>query len=222
MPEVRFRHFDNWLEFEIDEYKGEDGKLYLAFEENENIEIATGKKRPVGTVTFRMHKENNCTGKNHDSAPLAAATGYTAIDHIYEREKNILFKDVMPKQKVFSGENIVNGILRPYGAPNIWVAENNKPQTVKLTADKPQDIKEFTLIMNNNLDKDVFLERSASLLKKYSIRFIHKNGEKCILEEENYLRCRKYAVELEEVSEIIIDIAETYGEDVSLYGVSIK
>ena len=82
--------------------------------------------------------------------------------------------------------------------------------------------KGFTLIMNNNLDKDVFLERSASLLKKYSIRFIHKNGEKCILEEENYLRCRKYAVELEEVSEIIIDIAETYGEDVSLYGVSIK
>ena len=67
-----------------------------------------------------------------------------------------------------------------------------------------------------------WFSRHDNILKKYSIRFIHKNGEKCILEEENYLRFRKYEVELEGVSEIIIDIAETYGEDVSLFGINIK
>lgn len=88
---------------------GSDGKIFIAFEKNDDVELGISEKRTMGAVTNRMHTKENCDRKNHDSVPLnEQKTGYTHFDHDYEGKSNILFRNLLPVQSVFAPQNVLN------------------------------------------------------------------------------------------------------------------
>lgn len=208
----------NWVTVPIEANVGKDGKIYLVLECNSNIEIAVAKKRVLGAVTLRMHTKESHDLKNHDSEPLnEEKTGYTFCDHWYERERNILFKDILPEQHVYEAENILNGFSRPYGTPNLWIAADKCPQSVILNPNK--DLNELSIILNDNLDEDSFGKMPPGLAKDLDITIAHEGGICRIKEDNNYKRLLKYRLKLKNVTEIKITVNETYGENASIYAV---
>lgn len=209
-----------WVEIPLDASRGEDGKIFIVLCENENIFVATGKKRPVGAVTYRMHTEENHEKKNHDSIPVnEEKTGYTHIDHVYERERNILFKDISPKQTVYAPKNIVNGYTRPYKTPNLWIADGKENESITLYPKR--NIKGISLVFNSDLDIDNYRGMSKSMVKNFTVEFYGKNGVFKKEISENYKRLVKIEEEIENVEKIVVNVKETYGNNVSIYAINV-
>ena len=211
------KEYEGWITVPIIQKVGNDGKVYIVFEENRNIEIAVGKSRTMGAVTYRMHTINNCDGKNHDSIPLNPNMCYTHFDHCYEKQKNILFKDIIPKQNVFAPENILNGYARPYKNPNLWIAQGDKNESIILHLNKT--LKGIDIVLNDDLDTDNNSYLPKSMVKNMQICIKHRTGTKIIEVKENYKRLLHYDFECEDVTKIEIKIIETYGELASVYAV---
>lgn len=208
-----------WVEIAIDSEAGEDGKLFIVFEKNEDIMLGIGKERPVGAVTYRMHTEQSHDRKNHDSIPVAKETGYTYIDQIFERERNILFRDIQPKQTVYAPENVLNGYLRPYRNPNLWIADGTGDETLYLYPNS--DMKGMTIAFDSNLDVDDYNIMPKSLARDFTVRVYHRDGVCEFSEKENCKRFVKYDAEFYGVEKIEITVNETYGGNVGIYSVRI-
>lgn len=213
--------FYGWLTIPVSTPVGADGKLYLVFEENPAIQLAVGKRRTMGAVTLRMHTRDNHENKNHDSVPLdEEKTGYTHFDHHYEKQRNILFKDICPSQSVFSAQNLLNGYSRPYGVQNLWLADMNSPQTVVLSLAEAQDISRLKIIFDDRLDIDEGVAMPSTLAKAFEVKIHHKDGIKTINESSNYRRMVRYNVSLSSVTKIELTVFASYGDEVGVYSIS--
>ena len=217
------KDFCGWIPVPVGVPTGADGKVYLVFERNDNVDIAVGKKRTMGAVTMRMHTETDHIGKNHDSVPLKKEqTGYTAFDHVYEKQKNILFRDVEPRQHVFSPENVMNGYARPYGTQNLWLADMDRPHTITVVPEEPVDITQLSVIFDDRLDTDEGLDMPTTLARNFEIRITHAQGTEYIRKQDNYLRQVKYEGTWSKVTKIEITVTETYGDEVGIYAVNYR
>lgn len=212
---------DGWVEIPIEAQAGEDKKLYLVLEENNAIELAVSKERTMGAVTLRLHTKDSHDGRNHDSMPLDYEnTGYTHSDHFYDRNRNICFCDVVPKQNVYQAKNVFNGYSRPYGVPNIWIADGSCMESITIYPNR--DISKLSVILNSGLDEDAFLRMPKTMAKKLKITAKHSEGEKSILIDDNYKRLLDLELDLKAVTELKITIMETYGDNASVYAVKIR
>lgn len=209
---------DEWVKMPIGVAAGKDRKIYIVLEKNESVLVGFAKTRPLGAVTGRMHTADNQQGKNHDSVPLDNMGDYISMDHYYEQERNLLFKDVEPAQSVYHPQNVLNGYYRPYGTPNIWLAESSCGEWISL---KPNcDVKHVEIILNNGLDRD-WGDLPRSMAKDIEVTVSHKNGIKRYRVKDNYKRRLVFDVHLKEVTEIKIKILATYGEKASIYGIRV-
>lgn len=174
----------------------------------------------MGAVTYRMHTKENHEKKNHDSIPVnEEKTGYTHIDHVYEREKNILFKDISPKQTVYAPKNIVNGYTRPYKTPNLWIADGKENESITLYPKR--NIKGISLVFNSDLDIDNYRGMPKSMVKNFTVEFYGKNGVFKKEISENYNRLVKIEEGIENVEKIVVNVKETYGNNVSIYAINV-
>lgn len=209
---------DDWVKIPISVEVGKDKKIYIVLEKNEAVLAGIAKNRPLGAVTYRMHTAESHEGKNHDSVPLSDLGDYLYLDHFYEKERNLLFKDVEPAQSVYQPQNVINGFYRPYGTPNLWMAESSCGEWISL---KPNcDVERIELILNNGLDRD-WGDLPRSMAKDIEITVSHENGTEVYQVKDNYKRCLTFFVNVKAVTDIKIKILDTYGEKASIYGVRI-
>jgi hypothetical protein len=63
-----------------------------------------------------------------------------------------------PAERSFAPENVVNGLLRPYGAPNLWLSErldvDPEPWLV-LSWDAPQRLRRIAITFNDDVNEDL-------------------------------------------------------------------
>ena len=214
--------FEGWLNIPLNCEVGADGKIFIVFEKNDDIELGISEKRTMGAVTNRMHTKESCDKKNHDSIPLdETKTGYTHFDHDYEEKRNILFKDLMPKQSVFAPENVINGYSRPYGTQNLWLADMNEPQTLTVIPTQSADIKDLTLILDNRLDLDEPWKYGlpSTLAKDFDISITASGEVENYSVRDNYKRMVKIPVNISGVTKIEITFAKTNGNEVGVYAI---
>lgn len=212
--------FDGWYSLIIHEKRGADGKIYIVLEKNTELEIAIGAQSPIGVVTMRMHTKDNHEGRNHDSVPLSEdKTGYTHFDHIYEKNKNILFCAIIPTQNVYSADKAINGYARPYGAPNLWMPKGDLPQTLTLTAVKPVDATKIGVIFDSDLRFENKKMMPKCLIKAFKMDIHTKDGVVSVSEKNNYLRQVMFEINAKGIRKIEITITESYGEKAGLYGI---
>lgn len=216
-----------WTTLKIDAPVSADGKIYIVLCKNENIEVAVSENRVMGAVTLRMHTKESHDLKNHDSIPLSAETGYTFMDHHYERNRNILFKNILPKQTVFAAKNAVNGYSRPYGTQNIWIPQTDNNEVLTLKAKAPVTAKKLIVIVDNDLHTDEFLKgMHKNMVKDMTVTVTSGDGEEKIFKiKDNYLRTSEIILNNGEdmnISSVKIEIESTYGDVGGIYGIRLK
>lgn len=63
-----------------------------------------------------------------------------------------------PAERSFAPENVVNGLLRPYGAPNLWLSERldaDREPWLTLTWDAPQRLRRIAITFNDDVHEDL-------------------------------------------------------------------
>lgn len=216
-------NYNDWILLPVDIPVGKDGKIYIVFSENKDIETAISKNRTMGAVTMRMHTKDNHENKNHDSVPLnEEKTGYTHCDHHYEKQRNILFKDIIPEQKVFAPENVLNGYTRPYKTQNLWLVDMDKPQTITVIPENPTDISFLKIVFDDRLDIDEGEKMPSTLAKDFEINIYYKDGVKTISEKDNFYRMVKYNLCLSDVTKIELTVFKTYGNELGVYCINYR
>lgn len=213
---------EGWVKIPVESSVGKDGKVYIVFLENKNIELGISKTRTMGAITCRMHREDSHDKKNHDSMPLDKSTGYTHSDHAYEKERNILFKNIEPYQNVFSAESAVNGYSHPYGYQNIWIPEK-LPATITVEPEKAVSAEKIDIVFDNQLDVDEWIKgMHKTLAKSYEMRVYTDKGEEIFSNDENSQRVAHHEIERANIKKIEITIKESYGENAGVYGIRLK
>jgi hypothetical protein len=212
-------NYDGWLKLELNSTKGDDEKIYIVFENNLNIGIYTSKSSPIGAVTHRYHISKESDGFNHDSSPLESETGFQGIDHHYERQDNILFKNIMPAQEIYHPQMLLNGYTRPYGLPNMWISNDNSAQKLEFVATKPAFIKKLQLIFDTDLTNDSLRQMPINLVKEYVIRVFSKDSIKEIVEKDNWRRCVDYSVNATDVFKVEVELIQSHGSSFGIFAV---
>ena len=216
-----------WIQLELDVPVSKDGKIYIVLCENKDISVGVSKERVMGAITFRMHTENSHDLKNHDSIPLEKETGYTFMDHYYERNRNILFKNISPKQSVFAAQNAVNGYSRPYGTQNIWLPQKDRDETLTLDAKVAVEAEKLIIITDNYLHTDLFVNQMhKTMIKDMTVTILDSNGKEKVFEiKDNYLRTPEIVLNNGSklnIASIKIKINSTYGDIAGIYGIRLK
>lgn len=215
--------FADWITLPLELPAGPDGKLYLVLEQNDALEAAFCTDRTMGAVTLRMHTRDNHDGQNHDSTPLCeAATGYCSCDHNYENQRNLLFRNIDPVQDPFAAEKVLNGYPRPYIAPNLWLAADSAPQTLTVQLNKPQSVRELSLLLDDRLDLDHQPHMPDTLARDLEITITHRDGICKLSAEDNCLRLLRWPLELEDVTAVAVTIQSTYGAAPGIYALRLR
>lgn len=212
---------EGWFPLKVDADRGRDGKLYLVFTKNEDLFLGIAGDRPIGAITLRMYPPDNCAECNHDSVPLNRNTGYLYLDHRYERNRNILFKDMVPQQRLFAPEMALSPYTRPYVIPNLWIGEGRFPQTLTLTAKKPVDADKIALVFDSFLENDSTEKLPECLVKGYELRIYYKNGVITRNIKDNWKRYEVHEINAEGIVKIEVTIVSSWGAEAGIYGVNL-
>ncbi|MGN6713622.1 FAD-dependent oxidoreductase [Anaerocolumna jejuensis] len=212
---------DGWVRLAIDADRGKDGKLYLIFEKNDALSLDTAFQRPTGAITLRMHTSENCGECNHDSIPLNKETGYLFFEHRYERNRNILFQDMVPEQRVFSPAMALSPYTRPYGMPNLWIGEGKFPQTLTLTAEEPVDAGKIAITFDSFLEGENTQNMPDCLVREYELTIHSRDGIITKRVQDNWKRYQVFDINASEIRKIEIKLISSWGAEAGIYGVNL-
>lgn len=217
-------NYTGWITLSVNTCKGEDSKLYLVFEKNENLSLGIGEDRPIGAVTLRFYKpdESRISKEcNHDSVPVSEAVGYSFLDHRYERKRNILFKDMIPSQRLFSPEMVLSPYTRPYEIPNIWIGDNSYPNTLTLSAKSAVNARYLAITFDSDLENDSINHMPSSLVKDYSVTIYCEDGVIRKSVQDNWKRHAVFEINAALIEKIEVTVESSWGAASGIYGVNL-
>lgn len=214
-------NYEGWLQLPINADRGKDGKLYLSFTKNEELSLGIAENRPTGAITLRMYPQDNVEECNHDSVPLKEATGYSYLDHRYEKKRNILFKDMVPAQRLFAPAMTVSPYTRPYGVPNLWIGEGDFPHRLILTAKEPVDAGKLILTFDSYLENDNTDKLPDCLVRDYELKIYCKNGVITKNIKDNWKRHEVHEINAVGIEKIEIKLNSSWGVEAGIYGVNL-
>lgn len=139
-------------EFELDEAK----YVYLAFMQNEKVEIALSEQRVTGVMTVqnKINKAVSNYGKQEPADGLGLDTFEFWTPERRPKGKNLAVI-IEPAIKKFAVENIENGEIRPTSDSqgNAWIADfNDENPELVCKWNSPQNIKKIQLFFDTDYD----------------------------------------------------------------------
>lgn len=194
--------------------------IFIVLKANSHILYYTSNVVIPGVLTFLNQpiKELN-DPKLHDYSYKSPILYWT--NHGMYR-KNLVFKSKTIKYKP---ETIINGYVRPYGDPNLWVSDLklDKDNSITLSWDSKQIISEIQIIFNDDVNEDIInlhhhkteFPVIPELIKDYEI-WGWLQGEKKLLKQVFNNRCRKNNIKLdykEPIDELEIKLINTNGSN---------
>jgi hypothetical protein len=214
-------NYEDWFQIPINADRGMDGKLYLIFVRNEDISLGVAKDRPIGAVTLRMYPQDDYAECNHDSIPLKKDAGYRYLEHRYERNRNILFKDMVPEQRLFAPEMALSPYSRPYGIPNLWIGAGEFPHTLTLTAKEPVYADRIAFIFDSFLENDSTQKLPECLVKDYEVKIYCQNGVITKKIKDNWKRYEVHQINASGIKKIEVTVISSWGAEAGIYGVNL-
>ena len=115
---------------------------------------------------------------------------YLKPDGCYFDNTNIWF-EVVPEQKVFEGQNAINGSVRAGNWPDMWIGNPAKgfPQSLKLEWGNTTEFNTVDLIFDTNLNKINKYGAAPECIKAYEL---YADGKLLLKEENNYQRFKRH------------------------------
>lgn len=201
--------FDGWAKLDIDAETLTGHKIYIVLEKNENIELYSSDDKLTGVENFKYYKKGE--KNHHDLIPLEENTGYCNYERI---DASVCFKNVEPKQEMYSPDMLINGFDRPYGMPNCWISESKDDQKIEVCLKEKTEIKDISVVFSTPLDKGYFYGDIPKLVKDYQILFLQDEEiVKKINVKQNYQRCNRHNLSSVYADKIVFIPLENYGAD---------
>lgn len=211
--------FDGWLPIPVAETKGEDSKLHLVLMENPALTVYGSERMLPGALTAKFYTEKTGT-YNHNTCPLVPETGFVGQDHTF-RKFNLCFRDVLPEQKIFDPENLLNGYTRPYGHMNMWLSEAVESANVTLTAAESRFVERLEVYFDNELEDDRRRVMPVATVKDYNIWLTTEDSVEKIEVRDNFRRLSATKIG-RSVKQIRLELLSTYGDPrFAVYGVKL-
>lgn len=215
--------FDGWKEIKIGYEHIGDNKIYMVFEQNDNLELYATNRKLTGAHTFVI--DPNTESEVHDTVKYAPKI-MTFRGRMLKPSTDVCFCDVEPSQNIYAAENVVNGFSRPYGLPNLWISDEKAhvgDQSITFEYSVPKNIKEMHLIFNNLLEEDHSPKGTPyCLVKDYKLEVICTDNSHVIEVKDNYQRVNYIKQEFKNVKKIRLTFTENYGSEYyELYAVKL-
>ncbi|MFN2323743.1 MAG: pyridine nucleotide-disulfide oxidoreductase, partial [Trueperaceae bacterium] len=131
--------------------------------------------------------------------------------------------EALPAERSFAPENVVNGLLRPYGAPNLWLSarrDEDPEPWLALAWDAPQRIRRIAITFNDDVNEDLInlhhhrtpFRVLPELVKDYALEArIDGTWRNVATVADNRVRRRVHDVDLEGVTDLRLQVRATNG-----------
>lgn len=169
-------NFMGWKTVNIDWQPEQPQNIFVIVEKNENCSVYLGHQEFAGVLSYVNDPIQELSQPElHDysrKSPLLYWTNQSI------NRRNFVFK--VEQTEAYSAEKIINGYVRPYGGPNMWVTNfRNKPEEIQLTWTNPQHIKQINLTFNDDVNEDIinlhhhktYFEQVPELIKSYRVYY---------------------------------------------------
>lgn len=145
--------------------------------------------------------------------------------------KNVVFRTSAGSS--YGVEALTNGLVRPFGLPNLWVSADHSAQseTVRLQWETPQDISEIRLTFNDDVNEDLVnlhhhrtgFEVVPELIKDYEIwGSLAGHPQLLVKVVDNRVRHQIHRLEQSKVDQLTLKLQETNGSPLkSLYEIRV-
>lgn len=153
--------YDGALALPVGLPAGADGKLYLTFEPC-GLRLYTSAEPLTGAPSFRYWSR---TPDTHDPRVMVTT-----------RLRDGLAFRMTPAQAVYEADNAISGYWRPYGMPNIWVAEKSADAYIDVRLPTAAHVGEVRLLFNTDLAEDVVYTRPVKLIRDYRLVVYEADG----------------------------------------------
>jgi hypothetical protein len=197
-----------WYEIKTDIKGAPGGKIFAVIGKNPDLKVYMQKKRFCGVVSFesgadRFTRETQFAVINHeDNNPFTICYVTDAAGSYYGKE------------------SLLNGHIRPYGAPHMWMsaARGDRRECVCYDFGKTIRIREVDFVFNSDLNakrlKSVIHCVNPEMIKSFTIYGI-KNGRKALLKSvaDNFRRFVRVDAAGAEADGVLIEFTETWGSD---------
>lgn len=186
--------FEGWLKLPLNAERGKDSKIHLVFRKNDAVSIGVNSRKLTGAVSVYFQED------------------YDFVRNDFG--KLLCFQNLLPQQEMYLPSEVTNHYSRPYGTPNLWIAEKVDGEWLALTFEQPQSVGSVQIVFNSQLESDHFDEPIYELMKDYDAEIYQ--GEtltKTIPVRDNYLTRNEFAVQCDNVTKILFRFHATYGAE---------
>lgn len=174
-------HFTGWQPFEINWQPEHAQNLFVIVNPNADCSVYLGDSAFAGVLSYLDNPIGELSQPElHDytrKSPLLYWTNQKI------NRKNFVFRT--QTTNAYDDNKVLNGLVRPYGGPNMWVAPvNGAPEYLDLSWDGPITIKQINLTFNDDVNEDIInlhhhrtaFEVVPELIKDYQIQY-EKDGQ---------------------------------------------
>ena len=148
--------FEGYMTFALDAKGIKDKKAYVEFLKNADVALGISDFALTGSPSFE-YNDDETMGIYIDGVGMKLS------------DKNVCFKNVLPKQPIFDTLNLTNAYTRPYGTANAWLSAAKENEWIKLDFGDGKYIDEIQLIFNDDLTRDRPVLPPSTLIIDYDI-----------------------------------------------------
>ncbi|WP_214627146.1 FAD-dependent oxidoreductase [Paenibacillus agaridevorans] len=190
-----------WVAFPFQYETQEPLNLFAVVEANEAVMLYTSGEPFFGMLSFEK--------KVNDSSDFSEFmdTQLTMIWTMKRLIRKPFCAIVEPATEAYAAESVVNGYIRPYGGPQLWMSERLREgaqEWVSLAWDEPIALSEIQLIFNDDVNQDLInlhhfrtpFDVMPELVRDYRVE-VCMGGEWTVLlrEKDNRKRNRVHRLE---------------------------
>lgn len=194
-----------WQAFDLPWQPGHPQNAFIIVKANEAVRIYLSHQSYSGTLAMASTAETRAEKQleDHDASQLLVKWATKPFQY-----KSVCLK-VSPETAAYSPDKVIDGHLRPYGGPHMWISEplvaHSDSPWLQLTWEQKQEIGEIQLIFNDDVNKDLInlhrhktpYEIMPELVKDYRIE-AWINGEWVVVIREQHNRTRRRVHKLQE------------------------
>jgi len=231
-----------WFTLDLSDLQLQEEFLFFLFDGcgEKQLELAAGTER-LPSVSAIMQRENTLPNiMDYETlSPLPGEWMKLGIPlklrkYSTASQPNINYAfcfETLPSLSFYGAENVNNGYLRPYGQPNLWVAEGGKDEEIVLSFEKPVPVSEIDVTFDTNLNfrvrnvKPYSFNTIAETVKDYEVYINNESGTwepvRCVV--GNYQRFNRICLkDKKTASALKIRVLATNGcPNAAIYSISV-
>ena len=170
-------------------------KLFISIEKHDNISLGASYSRITGAPSFK---------------------GWFYEDRFDDERvpTSYCFKDITPSHDFYAPSNVVNGISRPMGHPNVWVSDGKQNEYLEFEFSTPTDISEIQIYFNPQYESEQFDEYIGQLVRDYDLKVTTADGNtQTFSVTDNAITRNAFAVNMSDVTKVRFEFIQNFGAD---------